>query len=80
MEIIRELEERPRGAYCGTFGWIASQGALELAVAIRTMEMTGDRVQFAAGGGIVSDSDPAQEWDELHAKASTMATVLGVRL
>lgn len=80
MAIIQELEARQRGAYCGSFGWISHDGACELAVAIRTLVMTGDHVQLAAGGGIVSDSVPASEWDELHAKASAMAAALGTQL
>jgi para-aminobenzoate synthetase component 1 len=78
MSIISELEARRRGAYCGSFGWVGSDGACDLAVAIRTVVMTDSQVQFAAGGGIVSDSDAASEWDELHAKASAMASAIGV--
>jgi para-aminobenzoate synthetase component 1 len=80
MSIIRELEGRPRGAYCGAFGWVGEHGDAELAVAIRTLVMTGDTIQLAAGGGIVADSDAAAEWDELRAKAGAMAHALGASL
>jgi para-aminobenzoate synthetase component I len=80
MSIIRELEGRPRGPYCGAFGWVGENGDAELAVAIRTLVMVGDTIQLAAGGGIVADSDAAAEWDELCAKAGAMARALGVSL
>jgi para-aminobenzoate synthetase component 1 len=76
MEIISELEGGPRGAYCGTFGWIGPGGG-DFAVAIRTAEIDGDAITFHAGGGIVWDSDPASEWDEVRAKAAGMAGALG---
>jgi para-aminobenzoate synthetase component 1 len=80
MQIIRELEQAPRGAYCGTYGWINDTGQAQLAVAIRTLVMQGDRVQVHAGSGIVGDSDAASEWDEVLAKASPLAAAFGVRL
>ena len=80
MQIIRELESGPRGPYCGVFGWLGANGDADLAVAIRTLAVTGDEVRLDAGGGIVADSDPAAEWDELRAKASAMARVLGMDL
>ncbi len=76
MELIRRLESGPRGAYCGAFGWISDHGG-ELAVAIRTLTVDGDRVTLHAGSGITADSDGAAEWDEVRAKASAMATALG---
>ena len=76
MQVIHEMESGPRGPYCGTFGWLGDHGDAELAVAIRTLVMTGDDVRLDAGGGIVADSDPASEWDEVRAKISTMAAAL----
>ena len=76
MQVIHELESGPRGAYCGTFGWLGDTGDAELAVAIRTLVVTGDDVRLDTGGGIVADSDPAAEWDEVRAKADAMAAAL----
>jgi len=76
MAILAELESGPRGPYCGAFGWIDGAGA-ELAVAIRTLVIAGDRVRLHSGGGIVADSDAAAEWDEVQAKAAAMAAALG---
>lgn len=76
MELITQYEAGPRGAYCGTFGWVGADAA-QLAVAIRTLTVAGSRVTLHAGSGIVADSDGAAEWDEVRAKASAMATALG---
>ncbi len=76
MELITHYEAGPRGAYCGTFGWVGADAA-QLAVAIRTLTVAGSCVTLHAGSGIVADSDGAEEWDEVRAKASAMATALG---
>lgn len=76
MELIAAYEDAPRGAYCGTFGWVGAQTA-QLAVAIRTLTVAASQVTLHAGSGIVADSDGAAEWDEVRAKASAMAGALG---
>ncbi len=76
MQVISSLERGRRGAYCGTFGWISS-GGCDLAVAIRTLEIDGDAVRLHSGGGIVSDSDPEAEWEELCIKSTRMLAALG---
>jgi anthranilate/para-aminobenzoate synthase component I len=76
MQILAELEGTPRGAYCGAFGWLGAHGG-DLAVAIRTASISGDDLTFHAGGGIVWDSDPASEWDEVQAKVSGFARAMG---
>jgi para-aminobenzoate synthetase component I len=69
MEIIAELEPSRRGVYCGSIGYWSLTGDLDTNIAIRTAVVQGDRVYFSAGGGIVADSDPAQEYDETLDKA-----------
>lgn len=64
MQIIEELEPLPRGAYCGTIGFISDSGHVGLNVAIRTIEIVGDQLVYGAGGGIVADSEPQAEYDE----------------
>lgn len=80
MRVIRRLEAGDRGPYCGTFGWLGSGSDACLAVAIRTLVISGDEVRLDAGGGIVADSDGAAEWRELMAKAGPMAAALGGHL
>ncbi len=57
-----------RGVWCGAYGFIAP-GAMSTSVTIRTASLAGGIVDYAAGGGIVADSDPADEVEESWAKA-----------
>jgi para-aminobenzoate synthetase component 1 len=70
MEILHELEDGPRDAYCGAIGFIAPDGRMRFNVAIRTISLfdTGEAV-FNAGGGIVFDSRAADEYAECLLKA-----------
>ncbi len=75
MHAIAQSEPHPRGIYCGSLGWLAPGGDFSLNVAIRTLELARDdgaggaSGTFGVGGGIVMDSDPAQEWEECLWKA-----------
>ncbi len=64
MQIIREVEPFARGAYCGTIGWMAPDGSACFNVAIRTLQLYGDRVRLNVGGGVVHDSTAEGEWQE----------------
>jgi len=77
MEIIAELEQGPRGAYTGSFGYLNRDGSLDLNILIRTMVKRGNTVTFRAGSGIVADSDPDAELEETRAKAKGMLKALG---
>ncbi len=78
MEVIANLEPWRRGVYAGAFGYVARDGGLELAMAIRTIqagEARGDRERagtYFAGGGIVADSDPQRELEETRWKAAQL--------
>jgi len=76
MQVIRELEGFDRGPFYGAIGLLGGDGSLSLNVAIRTATLqrhgTAWRVRYAAGCGIVSDSDPAEEVRETHAKAAVL--------
>ncbi|MFQ5590657.1 MAG: anthranilate synthase component I family protein [Phycisphaerae bacterium] len=76
MQIIDELEPTPRGVYCGSIGVIGLDGSMSFNVAIRTMLHTGNVVHIHAGGAIVADSVPGQEYDETLAKAAGMLRAL----
>jgi anthranilate synthase component 1 len=69
MQIIRELEARPRGIYGGAIGYVATTSDLDFAIAIRTMVEKGDTFEVTAGAGIVEASIPRAEADETRAKA-----------
>lgn len=77
MEIIAELEGRARGPYCGIAAWLGFDGAMDSSVLIRTVTIASDRVIAQAGGGIVAESDPAAEWEELLVKLRPMLRALG---
>jgi anthranilate synthase component 1 len=69
MQIIRELEKRPRGAYGGAIGYVTQGLDLDFAIAIRTVVMKDGRFEVTAGAGIVADSVPASEALETRNKA-----------
>ncbi len=76
MEIIAELEPSRRGVYCGSMGYWSIGGDLDTSIAIRTMVARHGRVYFSAGGGIVADSVPEQEYRETLDKARGIIDVL----
>ena len=59
------------------FVWIGLDGSMSLNIAIRTMVQLREVVHFYAGGAIVADSDPEEEYKEIMAKAEGMARALG---
>jgi anthranilate synthase component 1 len=69
MEIIAELENRPRGTYAGAVGYLDFAGNLDFCITIRTMLLERGRASVQAGAGIVADSDPTAEYEETRAKA-----------
>ncbi len=69
MQIIRELEVRPRGAYGGAIGYATPGTDLDFAIAIRTVVMNAGRFEVTAGAGIVADSVPRLEAKETRNKA-----------
>ena len=69
MEIIQELEVGPRGAYCGSVGYIAPNGDASFSVAIRTVQMQDNHLRYDVGSGVVLDSEGADEYRECLLKA-----------
>ena len=76
MEIIEDLENGPRGAYTGSFGYLNRDGSLDLNILIRTMVVRDNLITFRAGSGIVADSEPEAELAETRAKAKGMLRAL----
>ncbi|TFG85488.1 MAG: aminodeoxychorismate synthase, component I, partial [Chromatiales bacterium] len=77
MEIIGELEAAPRGPYTGSMGYLNRDGSCDLNILIRSFLVQDRALSFAAGSGIVADSDPARELDETRAKAKGLLLALG---
>ncbi len=80
MEIITELEQMRRGAYCGAIGFIGFDDVMDTNIAIRTLTFHQGKVAFNVGGGIVADSEPAAEYEETLAKAAKLMAALGIVL
>jgi para-aminobenzoate synthetase component 1 len=77
MDIIAELEPRPRGAYCGSIGYVTANGTMDTNIAIRTLQYKDGQAVYAAGGGITAASDPAAEYEETLLKAQKVFESFG---
>lgn len=76
MEIISELEGEQRAVYAGAIGYFSHSGNLDTAIALRTMVMMNGHAYIQAGGGIVADSDPGEEYQESMNKARALLRAL----
>ncbi len=88
MQIIDEIEQRPRNAYCGSVVHIDPLGNLTASVAIRTAHIWGEAcpdgpgqiangtLRYPVGAGIVADSDPESEWRETLVKSAILRSAL----
>lgn len=76
MEIINELESTGRGPYAGAVGYISYTGDMDTCIAIRTIITKGSKGFIQAGAGIVADSDPAKEYQEVCNKAKALIDAL----
>ncbi|CDZ95623.1 anthranilate synthase component I [Pseudomonas saudiphocaensis] len=72
MQIIDELEPVKRGVYGGAVGYLAWNGNMDTAIAIRTAVIKDGELHVQAGAGIVADSQPALEWEETLNKRRAM--------
>lgn len=75
MSIINEYEKVKRNVYGGAVGYFSSHGAFDFALAIRTMVVKGGKATIQAGAGIVHDSDPEREYEEVLNKAKALMEV-----
>jgi anthranilate synthase component 1 len=78
MELIAELEPVGRGLYGGTIGYFSKNGNMDQAITIRTMVFNGEEYSFQAGAGIVADSDPEREYQEVIAKSAILRRALEI--
>lgn len=77
MEIIRHLEDTPRGVYTGAIGFAGPAGLAQFNVAIRTLEIDkrAGRAVYGSGSGVVWDSDAGREYEECLHKARVLRPV-----
>ncbi len=78
MEIIDELEPVGRQLYGGTVGYFGRRGDMDQAITIRTLVFRGDTYSYQAGGGIVADSSPKSEYEEVMAKSAVLRRALAI--
>lgn len=80
MKIIDEIEPSKRGTYTGSFGYIKTTGEMNFNILIRTIfiESKNRKLKFNVGGGIVADSDPVGELEEIKLKAKGIMKALGI--
>ncbi len=78
MEIIEEMENTGRGLYAGTAGYFGLSGDMDQAITIRTLVFSSGEYSFQAGAGIVADSVPAREYQEVLAKSAILRRALQI--
>ncbi len=78
MEIIEEMEEIGRGLYAGTAGYYGSGGDMDQAITIRTLVFNGNEYSYQAGAGLVADSVPEREFQEVLAKSAILRRALEI--
>lgn len=78
MQVIDELEPTRRGAYSGTVGFIGFDGNMDTCIALRTIFKRGEKAYVQAGAGIVYDSNPTKEYEEVCNKARACLTAIKV--
>jgi para-aminobenzoate synthetase component 1 len=76
MEIIAEIEPTKRGLYCGCIGFMGFNGTMDMSIAIRTYTIKENIVTFQAGGAVVIDSLPDEEYCESLAKSKALHDAL----
>ncbi|WP_382307115.1 anthranilate synthase component I family protein [Herbiconiux sp. UC225_62] len=79
MAHLAALEGAPRGIYSGAFGYLSFDGAIDLAMVIRSIVLTPGRASVGSGGGITALSDASDEVEETRVKAAALLAVLGAK-
>ncbi len=75
IQIIQQLEQRQRGIYTGCIGIVQPNGDACFNVAIRTLDIDAQQAEVGIGGGIIADSVPEDEYQEMLLKAAFLQSV-----
>ena len=78
MQVIDEVEPQRRGPYAGAVGYIDFTGNMDTCIALRTLVLVGKTAYIQAGGGVVYDSVPGDEYDETVNKASGLLKTIEI--
>lgn len=76
MQLIRDIEKQMRGVYGGCIGYIGFDGELNQAITIRTFLSKENMLYYQAGGGIVADSNPDTEVQEVKNKLGALTKAI----
>jgi para-aminobenzoate synthetase component 1 len=76
MEIIADIEPTQRGPYCGSIGYIGFNGDMDCSIVIRSYTVKNNAVTFQAGGAVVADSVPLEEYEEMLTKSLALQNAL----
>lgn len=76
MEIISKIEKQSRGIYSGTFGYLSLNGTANLAMTIRTIIASKNKLTFGTGGAILMDSIPEDEYNEMILKSKALISAI----
>lgn len=76
MKAIEKLENYRRGIYSGAIGYFTPNGDFDFNVVIRTAVIRKNKIFYASGGAITSDSDPEKEWEETLLKTRALTDVI----
>lgn len=78
IELCSEIEKDARGVYSGSIGFFGGDGSADLSVVIRTILISGNKLEFQVGGAITSGSTANPEWQETITKARAICLTLGI--
>ena len=76
MSNMCRLEKGPRGVYSGCLGFIGLNNTFDLNIVIRTAVVSENEVTIGAGGAVVLQSDPEDEYEEMMLKASALMAAI----
>lgn len=78
-QIIEELEQKGRGPYTGSFGYITGSNTSDMNILIRTVLIENNQISFNVGGGITLLSEPYAEYEETEHKALNILNALNIK-
>jgi len=78
MKIINRIEKGPRGPYGGAVGHFGFDGNCTFAISIRTLFISGSKAYVQTSGGVVLDSEPEKEYQEIVNKLAGMKKALEI--
>ena len=78
VQLLAEIEGRERGLYSGSIGYFSACGQTTWNIVIRTATIMADCMSIGAGGAVVAQSDPAEEYREMLIKVFPLIRPLGV--